>query len=273
MMAPYRANGSTVLVTGATDGIGKETARALARNGARILVHGRDPRRTTATCEELRTGGAMAEPVVADLSSLSEVRALADEVRSRTDRLTVLVHNAGVFMKQRQLSPDGFELTFAVNHLAPFLLTALLRGLLTDSAPARVVTVSSVAHQRARLEFDNLQGERSFDGYRAYATSKLANVLFAFELAARLRMDRVTSNALHPGVVTTKLLYEGFGTTGINPADGARTSVFLASSPEVEGITGMYYENSRPARVAPAAEREELREKLWTVSEQLTGLS
>jgi NAD(P)-dependent dehydrogenase (short-subunit alcohol dehydrogenase family) len=265
----------TVLVTGATDGIGRETALALAGSGMRVLVHGRDRRRTESTCDELRARvpGTQAEPLVADLSSLAAVRSLAAEVRSRTGRLDVLIHNAGVFMKRRQLSGDGYEMTFAVNHLAPFLLTALVGDLLAASAPARVVTVSSVAHQRGKLDFDNLQSERSFDGYGAYSTSKLANVLFAFELAARRCLDGITSNALHPGVVTTKLLHEGFGSTGISPADGARNSVYLATSPEVEGISGMYFDNFRPGRVAPAAEQADLRDRLWIVSERLTGLS
>jgi len=264
-----------MLVTGATDGIGKQTALALAASGARVFVHGRDRRSTGAACDEIRAAkpGARVEPVAADLSSLSQVRSLASELRSRTGELHVLVHNAGVFMKHRQLSADGYELTFAVNYLAPFLLTALLLDLLVASAPARVVTVSSVAHERGRLDFEDLQSTRSFDGYRAYAASKLANVLFAFELAARTRLDRITSNALHPGVVTTKLLFAGFGTTGISPAEGSRTSVFLASSPEVEGITGLFYHQCRPVRVAPAAESEELRDRLWKVSEQLAGLA
>jgi NAD(P)-dependent dehydrogenase (short-subunit alcohol dehydrogenase family) len=136
-----------------------------------------------------------------------------------------------------------------------------------------VITVSSMAHQRGKLDFEDLQSQRSYDGYRAYAMSKLANVLFAFELATRLRMSRVTSNALHPGVVTTKLLRLGFGSTGISPAEGARTSVYLATSQEVEGISGMYFDSCRPARVAPAAEREELREQLWDVSEKLAGIT
>jgi NAD(P)-dependent dehydrogenase (short-subunit alcohol dehydrogenase family) len=264
----------TVLVTGATDGIGRETALALAASGMRVLVHGRDQRRTETTCNELRARvpGTQADPLVADLSSMAAVRSLAAEICSRTDRLDVLLHNAGVFMKRRQLSVDGYEMTFAVNHLASFLLTALLGDLLAASAPARVVTVSSVAHQRGRLDFDDLQSERSFDGYRAYSASKLANVLFAFELAARRRLDGITSNALHPGVVTTKLLHEGFGSTGINPAEGARNSVYLATSPDVEGISGMYFDNCRPGRVAPAAEQSDLRDRLWVVSERLTGL-
>jgi NAD(P)-dependent dehydrogenase (short-subunit alcohol dehydrogenase family) len=275
MHSAYRPGQRTVLVTGATDGIGRETALALAGSGMRVLVHGRDRRRTEATCDELRAKfpGAQADPLVADLASLAAVRSLATEVYSRTDRLDVLINNAGVFMKRRQVSVDGYEMTFAVNHLAPFLLTALLGDLLATSAPARVVTVSSVAHQRGKLDFDNLQSERSFDGYGAYSASKLANVLFAFELAARRRLDRITSNALHPGVVTTKLLHEGFGSTGISPADGARNSVYLATSPDVEGISGMYFDNCRPGRVAPASEQADLRERLWVLSERLTGSS
>ena len=264
-----------VIVTGANSGIGKAAAIQLAQCGATVVMACRSVERGVEALDDVRKAAHSQNVTLmqVDMSTHKSIRDFAEVFKSLYPRLDVLIHNAGVFMKRRQLSGDGHEMTFAVNHLAPFLLTALLGDLLAASAPARVVTVSSVAHQRGKLDFDNLQSERSFDGYGAYSASKLANVLFAFELAARKRLEGITSNALHPGVVTTKLLHEGFGSTGISPADGARNSVYLATSPEVEGISGMYFDNCRPGRVAPAAEQADLRERLWIVSEELTGLS
>ena len=226
----------TILVTGATDGIGRATALGLARRGARVLVHGRSRPKAEAVAQAIRRAGGQADPVVADLASLAEVHRLAAEVRAAAPRLTVLLHNAGVFQNERSESREGYELTFAVNHLAPFLLTALLLDHLTASSPARVVTVASVAHGQGRLDFDDLQSRRDYSGYAAYAASKLANVLFARALARRLEGTAVTSNALHPGVVTTKLLEAGFGMTGITPEQGAATSIWAATAPELADV-------------------------------------
>jgi NAD(P)-dependent dehydrogenase (short-subunit alcohol dehydrogenase family) len=224
----------TVLVTGATDGIGRATALALAARGATVLVHGRDPARAAAVAREANAvPGAPgdAESVVGDLASLAAVRALAAAVRARGAPLDVLVNNAGVAFRdaERRLSADGFELTFAVNHLAHFLLTRELLDLLAEAAArrggARVVTVSSELHARGRIDFDDLQGERRYGGTAAYAHSKLANVLFARALARRTAARGVTSNALHPGVIKTKLLREGFGSQGGAAVErGAATS-------------------------------------------------
>jgi retinol dehydrogenase 14 len=265
----------TVLVTGSTDGIGRETALALARKGARVLVHGRSREKAERVRDALRqeSGGARVEAVVGDLSELASIRALAREVESLTDTLHVLVHNAGVFMHERRLTPDGFETTFAVNHLAPFLLTHLLRPLLERGAPSRVVVVSSKAHLRGRLDFDNLQGERHFEGYAAYAASKLANVLFAEELNERWAPLRITANSLHPGVISTKLLKEGFGISGESVEEGARTSVYVASAPELEGVGGKYFVKSQETAPAPHARDAALRRRLWEESERLLGLS
>jgi NAD(P)-dependent dehydrogenase (short-subunit alcohol dehydrogenase family) len=247
--------GKVVLVTGSTDGIGQWTAQELARKGARVLVHGRSREKAERACEQIRqaTGSTRVEPVLADLSEMEAVRGLARQVEERTDVLHALVHNAGVFMHERRLTPDGFETTFAVNHLAPFLLTHLLKPLLEKGAPSRVVVVASIAHQRGRIDFDNLQGERGFSGYGAYAASKLANVLYAEELAERWAPLRITANSLHPGVISTKLLKEGFGSTGDTVEEGARTSVYLASSPEVEGVSGRYFVKCREAPTVPQA--------------------
>jgi NAD(P)-dependent dehydrogenase (short-subunit alcohol dehydrogenase family) len=267
--------GKAVLVTGSTDGIGRQTALELARMGARVLVHGRSRQKTDRVRDELRKAvpGAKVDAVVGDLAELAQVRALAREVESLTDRLHVLLHNAGVFVHERQLTPEGFETTFAVNHLAPFLLTHLLRPLLERAAPSRVVVVSSIAHQRGQLDFDNLQAERRFNGYGAYATSKLANVLFASALAERWAPLRITAYSLHPGVISTKLLKEGFGAEGDSVEEGARTSVHVASAPGLEELNGKYFVRSREATPSPAAQDKALRDRLWEVSEKLTGVS
>ena len=196
--------GRTVLVTGGTGGIGKATALGLAVLGAHIAVAGRDPTRTQDAVREIRAaGGGRVDAFVADLSIQSEVRRLAGEVLERLPRIDVLVNNVGGYWNTRHLTADGLERTFALNHLAPFLLTSLLIDRLRGSAPARVVTIASNAHKLGRIDFDDLQGERAYSGARAYNQSKLANLLFSYELARRLAGTGVTANALHPGVVST----------------------------------------------------------------------
>jgi NAD(P)-dependent dehydrogenase (short-subunit alcohol dehydrogenase family) len=266
---------STFLVTGATDGIGRQTALNLVRHGARVLVHGRNQARVEATVADLKrvSGAAELEPVVGDFSSFAQVRSLAEAIRSKTDRLEVLIHNAGVYMKTRVLTADGLETTFQVNHLAPFLLTHLLMDLLEAASAARVVVVSSVAHQGGYVDFQNLQGEKAFDGYSAYALSKLANLLFAFELAERLRGTRITVNGLHPGVISTKLLKVGFNMEGSDVERGARTSTYLATSPEVEGVTGRYYMECKPTASSLYAADPILRRRFWEASEALVKLT
>ena len=268
--------GRTVLVTGATDGIGKETARELAARGARVLLHGRDAGRVAAARRDIRasTGSADVDVLLADFASLRQVRALAVDVRSLTDRLHVLIDNAGVYQERRHLTEDGLETTFQVNYLAPFLLTNLLLGPLLAAAPARVVVVSSAVHQRAPVDLHDLQGARRYDGYSAYGLSKLGNLLFTYELAARLRAGGVTVNALHPGAVSTKLLHAGFRASGgASPAEGARTAVYLAASPDVEGVTGGYFVDERQTTSSPASYSRELRAAFWQLSERLSGLA
>jgi NAD(P)-dependent dehydrogenase (short-subunit alcohol dehydrogenase family) len=264
-----------VLITGSTDGIGKESARQLAALGATVLVHGRDVQRCAATRDEIRqaTGNPDVDYFVADLSSQQQVRQLAADVLARYDRLHVLLNNAGVILLQRQVTEEGMEASFAVNHLAPFLLTHLLLDRLQQSAPARIVTVSSTAHSDGRIDFDNLQGERRYNGVTAYKAAKLGNVLFTLELAERLKGSGVTANCLHPGVVTTKLLDTGWGWTGISVAQGAALSVYLASSPQVEDMTGQYFEQTTPYRASSQAYDVRLRRKFWQVSARLVGMA
>ncbi|MGS0683904.1 SDR family oxidoreductase [Nakamurella sp. GG22] len=276
--------GKIVVVTGATGGIGRATAMGLAGLGARIAITGRNAGRAEAAASEIRAGHADADVdvFVADMSSLREVRRLATELAGRYARIDVLVNNVGGYWNHRQVTVDGLERTFALNHLAPFLLTNLLLERLTAGAPARVVTVSSNAQALGRIDFDDLQAERSYSGARAYNQSKLANLLFSYELARRLAGRGVTANALHPGVVRT-----GFGSEDPgwlqklimpvgrlllkSPEQGAETSIYLASSPEVEGVTGRFFVNSKRKKSAPQSYDRDDALRLWEVSTELVG--
>jgi retinol dehydrogenase-14 len=275
--------GRTVLITGATSGIGKATAARLAAMGAHLAITGRDPDRTQAAAREIRTtGSGHVDAFVADLSSQSEVRRLADEILQRLPRLHVLINNVGGYWNTRHITADGLEHTFALNHLAPFTLTNLLLDRLKDSAPARVVTVSSHAHTSGQIDFDDLQGERTYSGARAYNQSKLANVLFTYELARRLQGTSVTANALHPGVVRTSFGAEDPGRAQRlavplmrpfmkSPDAGAATSVHLASVAELERVTGEYFANSRPRRSSERSYDASTSARLWRVSRNLVG--
>jgi retinol dehydrogenase 12 len=276
-------NGKVCVVTGATSGIGKATAAALARQGAQVVLVGRDRGRGEATAAEL--GAVAATPPrleIADLASMAQVRALADRLNT-LDRIDVLVNNAGFVAGQHRVTADGFEEVLAVNHLAPFLLTNLLLGKLTASAPARVITVASDAHTAARLDLDDLQLEHGWDSWRSYANSKLANILFTRELARRLAGTRVTVNCVHPGVVRT-----GFGREGspllrlgiaigrpflLSPERGASTIVYLATSADVAGATGGYYAKSKLREPSRAARDDATAQRLWQLSAELTGLA
>ena len=270
------------LITGGTNGIGKSAAQALAQLGATVVIVGRDSQKTSQVVEEIRsaTGSNSVDSLLADLSSQQDVRRLAGEFQSKYSRLHVLLNNAGGTFLTRQLSVDGLEMTFALNHLAYFLLTDLLLDLLKASAPARIINVSSDAHATGKIEFDNLQGERDFSGLGPYGNSKLANILFTIELARRLDGTGVTANALHPGLTNT-----GFGKNNPgwlmtlmgaiipliarSPAKGARTSVYLASSPEVAGVTGKYWVDSKVKQPAPQASDRATAKQLWEVSSKL----
>jgi retinol dehydrogenase 14 len=278
--------GKTVLVTGGTAGIGRATALGLATMGAHLAIAGRDRGRTERAAAEIRrAGGGQVDVFVADLSSQSQVRRLAEEVLATYPRIDVLVNNVGGYWNTRQVTADGLERTYALNHLAPFLLTNLLLDRLMQSAPARVVTVSSNAQAVGRIDFEDLQGEESYCGARAYTQSKLANVLFTYELARRLPSSAVTANALHPGVVRTsigaqdpggiqRLLVLPFARPFMKtPAQGAATSVHLASCPDLEHVTGRYFANSKPTRSSRRSHDQATAARLWQVSADLVALT
>ena len=283
-----RMQGKISLVTGATNGIGKITAMALAKQGATVVIIGRNAQKTQETQEEIRreSGNAQIDYIVADLSSMAQVRTAAQTFRSKYKQLHVLVNNAGALFNERQVSADGYEMTFALNHLNYFLLTHELLDLLiasgSASQKARVVNVSSLAHTGGKIDFDDLNSSKRYRGFGAYAQSKLANILFSNELARRMQQANahVTSNALHPGFVATGF---GQGNSGIltfifkiirpfaiSPEKGAETSIYLASSPEVEGVTGQYFADKKAAKPAAQATDLATAQRLWQVSEQMT---
>lgn len=274
MKADNRMRDKTVLITGATDGIGKQTALRLAEMGARVLLHGRNPEKGEKVRQEIisKSGNPMVELLIADLQSLKQVRQLASDVKKTTNRLDVLINNAGVYMKKRRLSEDGFEMTFAVNHLAPFLLTNLLIDLLKQSAPARVVTVSSVGHKLVYLNMADLQGKFFFWDWVAYCRSKLLNVLFTFELSERLKGTGVAANAVHPGVITTNLLKKAKVGSSASIEDGADPLVYLATSSELNNVSGKYFDRKKISTANRLSNYDKLRKKIWTLSMQLSGL-
>ena len=275
--------GKTCVVTGANSGIGLETAVALAEAGARVAVVCRTPSKSEHAVSEIqrRSPGSDVLPFAADLSSQRETRALAAELAGALPRLNVLVNNAGLMLRERVLTEDGIETTFAVNHLAYFLLSRLLERALVAGAPSRVVNVASRAHLSGTLRFDDLMRTHEYDGWRAYAQSKLANVVFTYELARRLEGSGVTANGLHPGVVGTNIGHDGpswvrFGIKLVrpfllSPKKGAATSIYLASSPEVEGVSGKYFVGRREERTSDESYDRALAARLWKISEELTA--
>jgi NAD(P)-dependent dehydrogenase (short-subunit alcohol dehydrogenase family) len=260
---------TSVLVTGATDGLGRLVAERLAADGIEVLIHGRDPARVERTPDEVGAAGRY----VADFSSLAQVRRLAEEVERDRDRLDVLVNNAGIAgPRRRELSEDGHELTFQVNYLAGFLLTSRLLPLLRASQPARVVNVASIGQQA--IDFDDVMLERGYAPMRAYAQSKLAQIMHAFELAERVPADEVTANALHPAtLMDTKMVRENFPTPMSSVEEGAEGTLRLIVPPELEGVSGRYFDGTRESRASPQAYNADARRRLWQLSEELTSPS
>ncbi|MCF7929715.1 MAG: membrane protein insertion efficiency factor YidD [Spirochaetales bacterium] len=263
----------TILVTGSTDGIGKETARLLSEAGHRVIIHGRSEDRAKQAAQEISPAeNSSLAWVYGDYSQLEQVRSLARQVLEAVPRLDVLINNAGIQRNDYRQTADGFEETFQVNHLAPFLLTNLLLERVKASAPARIVTVSSMIHASS-LDLGNLNGGKSFDGREAYSRSKLCNVLFTYALDRRLEGTGVTANCLHPGVIGTKLLRAGFGGGGGPVSEGAQTSVYLALSEEVENVSGKYFRDKQENTSHQISYDRELQEKLWSISAGMTELN
>ena len=272
------------MVTGANSGIGKATAMGLAEMGATVILVCRSKEKGEAALSEMRekSGNNSLDLMLADMSSMQSVRQLASEFRRKYDRLHVLVNNAGLFMFTRTTTGDRLETTFEVDYLSHFLLTGLLIDLLKATAPSRLVEVSSIAHYNGHIDFDDLQGEKGYGGWRAYSQAKLAQVLFTYELARRLKGTGVTANCLHPGAVATNIWSRPLGRAGfimkllrlfmMGPEGGAKTPIYLASSPDVEGVSGKYFTNKKEKESSKESNDEQVARRLWLVSEELTGL-
>lgn len=278
-------SGKTVLITGGTGGIGRATAIRLASMGAKVGITGRDIGRAQRAAAEIasESGRGAVDIFAADMSSQSEVRRLAGQILAAYPRLDVLINNVGGFWSHRHVTADGLERTFALNHLAPFLLTSLLLDRLIASAPARIVTVASGAQSMGKIDFDDLMGKRKYSGQQAYNQSKLANVMFTYELARRLSGTGVTATAVHPGMTNTAFSAEDPSRVFAplvtvmrpfmkKPERGADTSVYLASSPEAKGLTGQYFANRRPRQSSKSSYDTEATARLWRVSADLVGL-
>jgi len=277
--------GKICMVTGANSGIGKATALGLAQMGTTVIIVCRDRARGEEAQNEIKTksGNNAVDLLLADLSSQQSIRQLVENFQQNYTQLHVLINNAGVFMMSRKATVDGLEMTFAVNYLAPFLLTNLLLDKLQNSAPARIVNVSSESHQSGYIKIDDLQAEKGYRSWNAYGQSKLALVMFTYELARRLQGTDMTVNCLHPGFVSTNIgqsdtapivrtLVKFIFSRGISPEEGAKTSIYLASSPEVEGVTGKYFAKCIPIRSAPISFDKSLQQQLWEQSAKLVNL-
>ena len=276
-------NGKVCLVTGSTDGIGKVSARVLAELGAKVIIVGRDPEKSAIVLAELRSisGNKNIDLLMADLAVMQEVRDLADQVISRYDRLDVLLNNAGGYFTKHEITSDGLEMTFALNHMSYFLLTNKLMELLKFSAPARIVNVSSDAHYGVDIEFENLNGEQEYKAWKAYQKSKLANVLFTYELLKKVP-GNITVNCLHPGFVATNFGHNNGGFFGpvlkiaqrisaIDPEEGAKTSIFLCSAPEVKGVSGKYFYKCQLKTSSRESRNMDTGKRLWQISSDIAS--
>lgn len=276
-------NGKVCLVTGATDGIGKISARVLAEKGAKVIIVGRNPEKSATVLAELKSssGNENIDLLMADLAVMQEVRDLAEQVISHYDRLDILLNNAGGYFAKHELTSDGLERTFALNHMSYFLLTNKLMELLKSSAPARIVNVSSDAHYGVDMDFENLNGEQEYKAWKAYQKSKLANVLFTYELLKKVPAD-ITVNCLHPGFVATNFGHNIGGFFGpvlkiaqrisaIDPEEGAKTSIFLCSAPEVKGVSGKYFYKCQPKTSSRESRNMDTGKRLWQISSDIAS--
>ena len=276
-------NGKVCLVTGATDGIGKVSARVLAEKGAKVIIVGRNPEKSATVLAELKSssGNENIDLLMADLAVMQEVYDLAEQVISHYDRLDILLNNAGGYFAKHELTSDGLERTFALNHMSYFLLTNKLMELLKSSAPARIVNVSSDAHYGVDMDFENLNGEQEYKAWKAYQKSKLANVLFTYELLKKVPAD-ITVNCLHPGFVATNFGHNIGGFFGpvlkiaqrisaIDPEEGAKTSIFLCSAPEVKGVSGKYFYKCQPKTSSRESRNMDTGKRLWQISSDIAS--
>ena len=276
-------NGKICLITGAADGIGKVSARVLAEMGAKVIIVGRNPEKSAAVLTELKSssGNENIDLLMADLAVMQEVRDLAEQVTNSYDRLDVLLNNAGGYFSKHEITSDGLEMTFALNHMSYFLLTNKLMELLKYSAPARVVNVSSDAHYGVDMEFENLNGEQEYKAWKAYQKSKLANVLFTYELLKKVP-GNITVNCLHPGFVATNFGHNNGGFFGpvlkiaqrisaIDPEEGAKTSIFLCSAPEVKGVSGKYFYKCQPKTSSRESRNMDTGKRLWQISSDIAS--
>ena len=273
--------GKLCLITGATDGIGKETAKCLAEFNARLILVGRDQSKGESVRNELvvQTGNDQIDIMTADLSNMNAIQNLSAEIHKKHNKLNVLINNVGAFFSKREITDEGFEKTFALNHLGYFLLTKLLLDLIKKSTDARIVNVSSRAHAGSTINFDDPQGEKDFSGWSAYKQSKLMNIMFTYKLAELLQNTQITVNTLHPGFVRTRFGDNNDGMVGIglklakkigaiSIKKGAATSVFLASSPTVKGVTGKYFVKCKPEKSSAASYNKSNIDRLWKTTEQ-----
>jgi NAD(P)-dependent dehydrogenase (short-subunit alcohol dehydrogenase family) len=277
-------HGKVCLITGGTSGIGLITAEALTQAGATVIIVGRSPEKTQSAVRAIqeKAGSQNVEYLLGDLSNQAEVRRMAADFHQRHHQLHVLINNAGAVFMSRRLSQDGIEITFALNHLAYFLLTNLLLDLLIASAPSRIINVSSAAHTSQQINLSDLQNQQKYNSWKAYGQSKLANLYFTYQLARRLDGTGVTVNALHPGFVATNFgrsngglfnpIFKLAQLAAISPEEGAKTSIYLATSPDVNGVTGKYFVKSKLVSSSPVSYDENIARKLWEISQEMTGL-
>ncbi|MEA2749997.1 MAG: hypothetical protein QOI41_4140 [Myxococcales bacterium] len=276
-------HGKRIVLTGASRGIGRETALALGKMGADLSLVVRDPERGKVVADEVRAlkGGGDVEVLIADLSSLGDVRRVGAEILAKHDSIDVLVNNAGALLMDRQVTKDGYEATFATNHLGYFMLTKVLLDAVKKAPAGRIVNVASEAHHRGSMKFDDLMGEKKYAGWFAYSASKLANILFTAELARRLEGTRVTTSSLHPGVIASGFARNNEGFVGflaklaspflMSSEDGAKTTIFLATDPSAAGTSGLYFDKSKPKKPSREARDASVAKRLWDVSEDLVG--